>query len=92
MNRMGPKTEPCGTPHSRVTDDNSEEPIFTFWVQSVKYVAIQVLTVQVMPNQFVSLWSNIPVLTVLNATLRSSRTRQAISWFSIADIKSDFNL
>ena len=63
MNRMGPKTMPCGTPHSRVTGNDSEDPILTFWVWSVKYVAIQVLTVSVMPNQFVSHWSKIPVLT-----------------------------
>ena len=51
---MGLNTEPCGTPHSRVTGDDSEDPTLTFWVQSVKYVAVQVLTVPVMPNRFVS--------------------------------------
>ena len=51
---MGPNTESCGTPHSRVTGDDSEDPTFTFCIQSVRYDAIQVLTVPVMPNRFVT--------------------------------------
>ena len=35
--RMGPSTDPCGTPHTISVGEDVEEPVQTYWYRPTKY-------------------------------------------------------
>ena len=57
--RRGPRIEPCGTPVSKVSQEEDEESILTKDERFVKYEWIQVWTVPDKPNVCSSLWRRV---------------------------------
>ena len=57
--RRGPRTEPCGTPVSEVSQEEDDESILTKDERFVKYEWIQVWTVPDKPNVCSSLWRRV---------------------------------
>ena len=58
VNRIGPRTDPCGTPKDNVTGDDLAFPTLTFWVLPVRYDLIHSRAVSFMPKQTSNLQNN----------------------------------
>lgn len=83
LNRRGPKMEPWGTPHVILVCSDVKLPIDTKYFLFSKYVLNQFSTVPERPAQFSSRLSNMLWSTVLNAVLRSSKTKTDILPLSV---------
>ena len=81
--RMGPRTEPWGTPHERECLSDSDTSIWTNWERSVKYDVNQSSALPLIPKLVDNRWSKIPWSTVSNAADRSSSRRTTHCWLSI---------
>ena len=78
MKRLGPSTEPCGTPWLTLVYEEDSSFTRTNWNLSDKYDLNQPNAVPLTPitcSSYRMLWS-----TVLNAALRSNRTNTGTSW------------
>ena len=82
VNRMGPRTDPCGTPYFNSCGSDVDFLIWTVWVRPVRYDWNQSKTLPLIPNDDSSVWSKRWWLIVSNAALRSSR------WVSTARRRS----
>ena len=81
--RMGPRTEPWGTPHKRESLSDSDTSIWTNWERSVKYDVNQSSALPLIPKSVDNRWSKIPRSTVSNAADRSSSRRTTHCWLSM---------
>ena len=88
VNRMGPRTDPCGTPHFNSCSSDVDFLIWTVWVRPVRYGWNQSKTFPLIPNDDSSVWSKRWWSIVSNAALRSRRTSIAPSWVSTARRRS----
>ena len=59
VNRISPRTNPCGTPKDNATGDDIAFPTLTFWVLPVRYDLIHSRAVSLIPKHTSSLQSNI---------------------------------
>ena len=71
VNRRGPRTEPCGTPHCR-TDEVDSWPTNTDWVRQLKYEINQSRTVPEQPKVLRKLVIRMLWSVVLKAAYKSS--------------------
>ena len=74
-NKVGPSTEPCGTPWLTLVCTDDSSLICTNWNRSAKYDLNQLRAVPLMLINCSSLCNKIAWSIVLNAALRSNRTR-----------------
>ena len=92
MKRIGPRTNPCGTPYDSVTGSDSAWAlsvlITTFWDLSVRYLCSQFNTVPSTTNLYFSLFKSREWLTIPNVALTSNRTRHTTFLLSMALWKS----
>ena len=71
VNRMGPRTDPCGTPYFNSCGSDVDFLIWTVWVRPVRYDWNQSKTLPLIPNDDSSVWSKRWWSIVSNAALRS---------------------
>ena len=90
--RRGPRTEPCGTPVSEVSQEEDEESILTNDERFVKYEWIQVWTVPDKPNVCSSLWRRVVWSKVSKAADISRAARIVTFPESMASMMSLVNL
>ena len=55
VNRIGPRTDPCGAPKDNATGDDITFPTLTFWVLPVRYDLIYSRAVSLIPKDTSSL-------------------------------------
>ena len=85
VNRMAPRTDPCGTPYFNSCGSVVDFLIWTVWVRPVRYDWNRSKT---LPNDDSNEWSKRWWSIVSNAALRSSRTSIAPPWVSTAPRRS----
>ena len=74
-NKIGPSTDPCGTPWLTLVCTDDSSLICTNWNRSAKYDLNQLRAVPLMQINCSSLCNKIAWSIVSNAALRSNRTR-----------------
>ena len=84
-NRIGPSTEPWGTPVFSEVSVDFDWPTTTLWTLSAKYERIQLITLPEIPNPVWSLVKSMWWSIVSNAALRSSDTR-IVGWLESAAV------
>ena len=86
--RMGPRTEPWGTPHERECLSDSDTSIWTNWERSVKYDVNQSRALPLIPKLVDNRWSKIKYLTCRSTYLSISpidrRYHSRKSWHTIS--------
>ena len=83
MNKIGPKIEPCGTPHCMVSSDDLLLSISIYCCLLQRYLWNHELTTPLIPI-FVNLLSNILWLIVSNALLRSKNVAMVIFFVGLS--------
>ena len=76
--RIGPKTDPCGTPQDTDTGTDVCEWTETDWIRPERYDENQSRTVPERPKSCCNLWSRMLWLIVSNAADRSNEARREI--------------
>lgn len=83
MNRIGPRTEPCGTPKETEEAGDSSSRMATENVRDERYDEIQLSAVSPRPNQDDRRVRRIVWSMVSNAAERSRRQRPVTFWCAI---------
>ena len=77
VNKIGPSTEPWGTPYFNVTGVDVHDPIWTVCVRSLRYDSNHLRATPLIPKDWFNRFNNFWWSMVSNAALKSSSTKMA---------------
>ena len=75
VNKIGPSTEPWGTPYFNVTGVDVHDPIWTVCVWSLRYDSNHLRATPLIPKDWFNRFNNFWWSMVSNAALKSSSTK-----------------